>query len=74
VDTTVRARFHPPPADAIRLLYRLGLGPLVGRVVLLLTTTGRKSGLPRVTPLQAELEGYREYTQRVRYRLVPGMC
>ncbi len=35
-----------------RILYALGLGPLQGRFVLLLTTTGRKSGLPRVTPLQ----------------------
>jgi deazaflavin-dependent oxidoreductase (nitroreductase family) len=33
--------------------YRRGIGP--ARVVLLLTTTGRKSGLPRVTPLQYEL-------------------
>lgn len=41
---------HFPP----RLLYALGLGPLIGRVVLLLTTTGRKSGLPRITPLQYE--------------------
>ncbi|MBN1313508.1 MAG: nitroreductase family deazaflavin-dependent oxidoreductase [Anaerolineae bacterium] len=40
---------HPP-----RLLYALGLGPLIGRLILLLTTTGRKSGLPRVTPLQYE--------------------
>jgi deazaflavin-dependent oxidoreductase (nitroreductase family) len=32
--------------------YRRGLGPT--RVVLLLTTLGRKSGLPRVTPLQYE--------------------
>jgi len=37
-----------------RLLYALGLGPIYGRLVLLLTTTGRKSGLPRVTPLQYE--------------------
>ncbi|HKZ30557.1 MAG TPA: nitroreductase/quinone reductase family protein [Acidimicrobiia bacterium] len=37
-----------------RLLYGLGLGPLYGRLVLLLTTTGRISGLPRVTPLQYE--------------------
>ncbi len=37
-----------------RLLYRLGLGPIIGHRVLLLTTTGRKSGLPRVTPLQYE--------------------
>ncbi|HEY47970.1 MAG TPA: nitroreductase family deazaflavin-dependent oxidoreductase [Anaerolineae bacterium] len=38
-----------------RLAYAIGLGPLIGRHVLLLTTTGRKSGLPRVTPLQYEV-------------------
>ena len=32
--------------------YKRGFGPR--RVVMLLTTTGRKSGLPRVTPLQYE--------------------
>ncbi len=32
--------------------YRRGIGPT--GMVLLLTTTGRKSGLPRVTPLQYE--------------------
>ena len=32
--------------------YTRGFGPR--RIVLLLTTTGRKSGLPRVTPLQYE--------------------
>ncbi len=37
-----------------RCLYAIGLGPLVGRVILLLTTTGRKTGLTRVTPLQYE--------------------
>src|SRR5690606_4449720 len=37
-----------------RLAYRIGLGPLIGRLVLLLTTTGRKSGLARTTPLQYE--------------------
>ena len=37
-----------------RLLYAIGLGPVYGRLVLLLTTTGRKSGKPRVTPLQYE--------------------
>ncbi|HEX2995501.1 MAG TPA: nitroreductase/quinone reductase family protein [Anaerolineales bacterium] len=37
-----------------RILYALGLGPLVGRIVLLLTTTGRRSGKKRVTPLQYE--------------------
>jgi len=32
--------------------YRRGFGPT--RITLLLTTTGRKSGLPRITPLQYE--------------------
>jgi deazaflavin-dependent oxidoreductase (nitroreductase family) len=38
-----------------RIAYALGLGPLIGGVILLLTTTGRKTGRPRVTPLQYEL-------------------
>ena len=39
-------------------LYAVGLGPVIGRVILLLTTTGRKSGQKRVTPLQyEELDG-----------------
>jgi deazaflavin-dependent oxidoreductase (nitroreductase family) len=37
-----------------RLLYAAGLGPIVGRIILLLTTTGRRSGLKRITPLQYE--------------------
>lgn len=37
-----------------QLAYALGLGPLIGRAVLLLTTTGRKTGRPRITPLQYE--------------------
>ncbi len=37
-----------------RLLYAIGLGPIVGKIILLLTTTGRKSRQPRVTPLQYE--------------------
>ena len=37
-----------------RVLYAIGLGPIVGRIILLLTTTGRKTGLKRVTPLQYE--------------------
>lgn len=45
---------HYPPQAA----YALGLGPVFGRLVLLLTTTGRKSGKRRVTPLQyEELDG-----------------
>ena len=38
-----------------RFVYAIGLGPLQGRVVLLLTTIGRKSGKQRVTPLQYEV-------------------
>ncbi len=41
---------HLPP----QIAYAIGLGPLMGNVVLLLTTLGRKSGKPRVTPLQYE--------------------
>ena len=41
-----------------RIAYALGLGPLIGRLVLLLTTRGRRTGLLRVTPLQYEqIEG-----------------
>lgn len=40
-----------------RLLYAIGLGPLIGRIILLLTTTGRRSGMKRVTPLQYEMIG-----------------
>ncbi len=37
-----------------RWLYAIGLGAVIGKIILLLTTTGRKSGLKRVTPLQYE--------------------
>ena len=37
-----------------RVFYAIGLGPVVGKIILLLTTTGRKTGLKRVTPLQYE--------------------
>jgi deazaflavin-dependent oxidoreductase (nitroreductase family) len=40
-----------------RIAYALGLGSLVGRSILLLTTFGRKSGRPRVTPLVYEEQG-----------------
>ena len=40
-----------------RVLYSIGLGPFIGRNILLLTTTGRRSGLKRVTPLQYEMIG-----------------
>jgi deazaflavin-dependent oxidoreductase (nitroreductase family) len=38
----------------MRILYGIGIGHFLGRIILLLTTTGRKSGMPRVTPLQYE--------------------
>lgn len=50
IPKTVLRLLKKPP----QLMYALGLGPIYGRLVLLLTTTGRKSGLPRVTPLQYE--------------------
>jgi len=41
-----------------QLLYKLGLGSLVGRLVLILFTTGRISGRIHATPLQyEEIEG-----------------
>jgi deazaflavin-dependent oxidoreductase (nitroreductase family) len=40
-----------------RIVYALGLDSLLGRSVLLLTTFGRKSGKPRVTPLVYEEQG-----------------
>jgi deazaflavin-dependent oxidoreductase (nitroreductase family) len=39
-------QFLPP-----RLAYSVGLGSIAGQMVLLLTTVGRRSGLPRTTPL-----------------------
>lgn len=38
------------------LLYRLGLGGLIGKHTLLLTTTGRRTGRPRVVPLDYQQE------------------
>ena len=38
-----------------RFLYAIGLGPVLGRIILLLTTTGRRSGQKHITPLQYEL-------------------
>lgn len=51
-----------------RVLYAIGLGPLIGRIILLLTTTGRRSGLKRVTPLQYEKIGEDFYLGAARGR------
>jgi deazaflavin-dependent oxidoreductase (nitroreductase family) len=56
--TLLKKRFLRLVKRPPQVLYAVGLGPLYGRLVLLLTTTGRKTGLPRVTPLQyEEIEG-----------------
>ncbi len=52
-----------------RVLYANGFGPLIGRIILLLTTTGRSSGMKRVTPLQYEMIGADYYLGSAR-----GMC
>lgn len=49
-----------------RVLYEIGLGPLIGRIILLLTTTGRRSGKKRVTPLQYEKIGNDYYVGAAR--------
>lgn len=37
------------------IAYKIGLGPLIGHKILLLTTTGRRSGHAHTIPLQYEL-------------------
>lgn len=49
------------------LEYKLGLGWLIGRYILLLTTTGRKSGKTRRTPLE-----YIYDKDHDRYRIAAG--
>jgi deazaflavin-dependent oxidoreductase (nitroreductase family) len=46
-----------PPNRLMVWLYRHGLGRVIGKMILLLTTTGRKTGLKRITPLQYEKIG-----------------
>lgn len=50
-----RSTLRPPDARLFRALYAVGLGPIVGRLILLLTTTGRRTGRKRVTALQYEV-------------------
>jgi deazaflavin-dependent oxidoreductase (nitroreductase family) len=49
------------------IYYRLGLGWMVGRFILLLTTTGRKTGKKRQTPLEYEYDAV-----TCRYRIAAG--
>lgn len=43
------------------ITWRLGLGPLTGKIFLLLTTIGRKSGLPRRTMLEYHAHDGKNY-------------
>jgi hypothetical protein len=61
--TIILRLIHLPP----RILYAVGLGPWIGNLILLLTTTGRKSGRRRVTPLQ-----YKEIDGRIYLAAVRG--
>ncbi len=59
-------RYHSGPVGRqyYRLpvvLWRLGLGPLVGRGPVLLTVTGRSTGLPRHTPVTPHVVGGQTY-------------
>jgi deazaflavin-dependent oxidoreductase (nitroreductase family) len=49
------------------LQYKLGMGRMIGRYILLLKTTGRKSGKPRHTPLEYEYD-----RENDRYRIAAG--
>lgn len=44
------------------VLWRMGLGPLYGKIMMVLTTTGRKSGLPRRAAVGYEEMGGALYT------------
>ena len=55
----------PTPNKFIRFLYSIGLGFLLGHIILLLTTTGRRTGLPRTTPLQYEEQDGKFYVVSV---------
>jgi deazaflavin-dependent oxidoreductase (nitroreductase family) len=43
------------------LLYRMGLGKLIGQLFMIMTTTGRKSGLPRRTAVEFHQHAGRKY-------------
>ena len=49
------------------LQYKLGMGWMIGKYILLLTTTGRKSGQSRHTPLEYEYD-----KENDRYRIAAG--
>jgi deazaflavin-dependent oxidoreductase (nitroreductase family) len=57
-----------------RILYAIGFGPLIGRLILLLTTTGRRSGRRRLTPLQYERIGDDYYVGAARGLQADWVC
>ncbi len=57
-----------------RVLYAIGLGPLIGGFIVLLTTTGRRSGKKRVTPLQYEKIGEEYYLGAARGVKADWVC
>ena len=61
-------------AGALDILYAIGFGPLIGRLILLLTTIGRKSGRKRVTPLQYEKIGDDYYVGAARGLKADWVC
>ena len=56
-----RTRWARSIARAPLVLWRLGLGPVIGRLMLVLTTTGRKSGLPRQAMVEYHMFNGRKY-------------
>jgi deazaflavin-dependent oxidoreductase (nitroreductase family) len=57
-----------------RVLYAIGLGRVIGGFIALLTTTGRKSGMKRVTPLQYEKIGEEYYLGAARGLNADWVC
>ncbi len=56
-----RAPWAKSLAKAPLVAWRLGLGPVTGKLFLVLTTTGRKSGLPRHTMVEYYAMGDAKY-------------
>jgi deazaflavin-dependent oxidoreductase (nitroreductase family) len=50
-----------PPNEVMVRRYRAGLGKIAGRMILLLTTIGRKSGKPHTVAVQYEKMGNKYY-------------
>lgn len=57
-----RTRWAKLLVKAPLIAWRLGLGPITGKLFLVLTTTGRKSGLPRHTMVEYHVLEASKYT------------